>query len=96
MCLPLQRYTATTQATLSHLNVGTGQDVSIRELAEIIRDGVGCDAEIKYNPDYPDGTPQKLLDVSTLSALGWTATIDLKDGIRATYDWYRQQEHIGQ
>jgi GDP-L-fucose synthase len=92
MCLPIKRYGAAIKPMLSHLNIGTGKDVTIRELAEIVREVVGCDAKIKYNPDYPDGTPQKLLDVSTLSALGWAATINLKDGVNATYDWYRKRD----
>jgi len=89
MCLPIEHYTSATQSMLSHLNVGTGVDVEIGELAEIIKKCVGYKGPIRYNTNYPDGAPQKLLDVSTLSALGWTANIDLRAGIEATYEWYR-------
>ena len=74
--LPGDVYAGATQPMLSHLNVGTGDDVSIRELAEVVKTRVGYEGLIKYNSDYPDGTPRKLLDVGALSALGWTAAID--------------------
>jgi len=89
MCLPLERYTSTTQQMQSHLNVGTGIDVEVGELAEIIKKCVGYEGQIRYNTNYPDGTPQKLLDVSTLSTLGWTANIDLHAGIEAAYEWFQ-------
>ena len=75
----------------SHINVGTGVDLSIRELAETIRDLVNPDATIRWDPTKPDGTPRKLLDVSKLKALGWEPTIDLAAGLRSTYDWYLGQ-----
>ena len=87
-CLPVEDHAEHTSPRLSHLNVGTGTDVSIAELADIIRIVVGYEGEIVYNSDYPDGTKQKLLDVSTLSALGWNARINLEDGVAATYRWY--------
>jgi GDP-L-fucose synthase len=87
-CLPKDAYAAPTQPRLSHLNIGTGTDVSIAELAEIIRGVVGYEGTIEYNSDYPDGTKQKLLDVSTASGLGWKAQIGLKEGIATTYEWY--------
>ncbi len=70
------------------LNVGCGEDVSIRELAEMVRDAVGFAGGIAFNPQYPDGTPRKLLDVSKLKALGWRPTIGLREGIERTYRWY--------
>ena len=91
MSLPVETYAGPTRPMLSHLNVGTGTDVSIGELAEIIKTCVGYEGAIKYNSDYPDGTPRKLLDVGALSALGWTAAIDLRTGINSTYEWYRAQ-----
>ena len=74
-----------------HINVGTGVDLSIRELAESIRDLVNPDATIVWDSSKPDGTPRKLLDVSKLRALGWAPTIDLETGLRSTYEWYLDQ-----
>jgi len=87
-CLPKDEYAAHTQPRLSHLNIGTGTDVSIAELAEVIRGVVGYEGDVVYNSDYPDGTMQKLLDVSAVSGLGWEARIGLEAGIAATYNWY--------
>ncbi len=70
------------------INVGTGQDATIRELAEQIAEVVYPQAELVFDPSKPDGTPRKLLDVSRLHALGWKHKIELADGIRATYDWF--------
>jgi GDP-L-fucose synthase len=70
------------------VNIGTGRDVSIRELAELIRAVVGYEGELRFDPSKPNGTPRKLLDVSKLNSLGWEARIGLEAGIRATYDWY--------
>ena len=70
------------------INVGCGEDVTIRELAELICDVVGFDGELTWDKTKPDGTPRKLLDVSKLRALGWTASISLRDGIARTYDWF--------
>lgn len=70
------------------INVGVGSDVSIRELAETIANVVGYQGLLTQDTTKPDGTPQKLLDVSRLTALGWTAKIGLDQGIRDTYDWY--------
>ena len=72
------------------INVGVGQDVTIRELAEIVADVVGFDGELVQDTNKPDGTPRKLLDVSRINALGWRARTPLRDGIKSTYDWYRQ------
>jgi len=70
------------------INVGCGEDISIRELAELICDVVGFGGELAWDKTKPDGTPQKLLDVSKLRALGWAPTIPLRDGIARTYDWF--------
>jgi GDP-L-fucose synthase len=75
------------------INVGTGVDVSIRELAALIAGIVGFTGETIWDDSKPDGTPQKLLDVSKLSAAGWSARIDLEPGLRSTVDWYRT--HVG-
>ena len=76
---------------LSFLNVGTGLDLTVRELAEKIRSIVGYTGKIEWDTSKPDGTPQKLLDVTRLSALGWKAEHDLTSGIEKTYNWYRDQ-----
>jgi GDP-L-fucose synthase len=74
-----------------HINVGTGVDLPIKQLAETIREVVNPDAEIVWDSSKPDGTPRKLLDVSKLRGLGWSPTIDLVDGLRSTYEWYLSQ-----
>jgi GDP-L-fucose synthase len=79
-----------------HLNVGTGLDLSIRDLAEKVRDAVYPGAELTFDTSKPDGTPRKVLDVSKLRALGWCPSIDLADGIESTYQWFLdQQAHHG-
>jgi GDP-L-fucose synthase len=74
------------------VNVGVGEDISIRELAEQVRAVVGFGGEIGFDPSKPDGTPRKLLDVSRLRALGWTAKTPLEDGLRATYRWFLEHQ----
>jgi GDP-L-fucose synthase len=73
------------------INVGVGTDVSIRELAELVAGVVGFTGRLDFDRTKPDGTPRKVLDVSRLAALGFRARVDLADGVRATYDWYRAQ-----
>jgi len=75
-----------------HINVGTGQDLQIAELAALIRDTVYPEAAIRFDPSKPDGTPRKLLDVSRLDALGWRASTSLADGIAGTYEWFLQND----
>lgn len=70
------------------VNIGTGEDVTIRELAELVADTVGYRGSLVFDSSKPDGTPRKLLDVSKANAIGWRAQISLKDGLRGTYDWY--------
>ncbi|WP_411721361.1 GDP-L-fucose synthase [Mycetocola sp.] len=88
MGLDQETYASVTQPMLSHLNVGTGLDCSIRELAELLAGVVGYTGELRFDTSKPDGTPRKLLDVSRIHALGWEAQISLADGIRHTYDWF--------
>src|SRR5437867_12015463 len=71
------------------INVGCGEDISIRGLAELICDVVGFDGELAWDTTKPDGTPRKLLDVSKIRALGWKPAVPLRDGIVRTYDWFR-------
>ncbi|WEO77990.1 GDP-L-fucose synthase [Cryobacterium sp. SO2] len=75
------------------VNVGTGSDVTIREIAETIGRVVGFTGATEWDTDKPDGTPQKLLDVSKLAEAGWTAKIGLEDGLRSTVQWYREHAH---
>lgn len=78
------------------INIGTGSDVSIRELAELIASVVGFEGQFEFDSTKPDGTPRKLMDVGLLSKLGWQATIPLDAGIEGTYDWYLANEDSGQ
>ncbi|MBT8366844.1 MAG: NAD-dependent epimerase/dehydratase family protein, partial [Deltaproteobacteria bacterium] len=70
------------------INVGWGKDLTIRELADMISEIIGYKGAVKWDANKPDGTPQKLMDVSRLNNLGWRAKIELKDGIQAVYQWY--------
>jgi GDP-L-fucose synthase len=80
-----------------HVNVGTGLDLSIRELAERVRDVVYPGAELTFDTSKPDGTPRKVLDVTKLRELGWCPSVDLVDGIESTYRWFLdQQAHDGE
>jgi nucleoside-diphosphate-sugar epimerase len=86
--LPKDIYAANTQPMLSHINVGTGSDVSIADLARVIAQVTGFEGRIAFDTTKPDGPPRKLLDVSRLTNMGWKASIPLEEGIRQTYDWY--------
>lgn len=77
-----------TQPMLSHINVGTGVDCTIRELAETIARVTGFEGDLVWDTSKPDGTPRKLLDVSRLKALGWEASISFEDGLRDSYRWF--------
>lgn len=77
-----------------HLNVGTGSDMTIRALAEMIRDVVNPDAELTFDTDKPDGMPRKVLDVSRLHALGWSHRTELQDGIESTYAWFLEHSSL--
>jgi GDP-L-fucose synthase len=76
--------------TVDIANIGWGTDISIRELAVLIRDIVGYEGTMLFNPDKPDGTPRKLLDVSRLQSLGWNPTIPLREGLESMYRWYAE------
>ncbi len=73
-----------------HINVGTGKELTIRELSEHVREAVGFTGEIVFDDSKPDGTMRKLIDVSKLHALGWTHRVDIDDGVRKLFEWYRQ------
>ncbi len=78
----------------THLNVGTGTDVSIKQLAELVQSIVAPTTTLAFDTSKPDGTPRKLLDVSRINALGWRAKIELADGIASTYAWFLEQESV--
>ena len=86
--LDKKTYQSNTRPMLSHINVGTGKDITIKEMAEIMKDVVGFKGKISFDTTKPDGTPRKLIDVSRLSSMGWNYTIDLKEGLEITYKWY--------
>ncbi len=81
-------YDANTQPMLSHINVGSGKDISILELAELVAEVVGFDGRIETDPSKPDGPPRKLMDVARLAQMGWKAQIELKQGLVETYEWF--------
>ena len=82
-----------TQLMLSHINVGTGKDVTIRQLAETVRDIVGFEGELIFDTTKPDGTPRKVLDVTLLTSLGWKATMELRSGLNDTYKNFLDQNN---
>ncbi|NMH60183.1 GDP-L-fucose synthase [Alteromonas ponticola] len=88
MELEKARYDDVVEPMLSHINVGTGEDCSVKELVHTIAKVTGFDGEIIWDTSKPDGTPRKLMDVSRLSKLGWQYGIKLEDGLRSTYDWF--------
>ena len=83
----MQRYSV--REVGEFVNVGTGEDLSISDLAGLVAGIVGFDGEIRWDRTKPDGTPRKLLDISRIRAMGWKAETDLKEGIIQTYDWYK-------
>lgn len=94
MNTPLQQYQNVTETMQSHLNIGTGEEVTIQTLAQLICEVIGYDGELIFNQQKPDGTPRKILDVSRLHQLGWQHRISLKQGLKQTYLWYLN--HQGQ
>ena len=76
------------EMNISHINIGCGSDLSISDLANLVAEIVGYGGKIKYDSSKPDGTPQKLLDITRLKGLGWSPSVSLEDGIKRTYDWY--------
>jgi len=86
--LDREAYLANTEAMLSHINVGTGTDVTIRELAQTIAEVTGFSGRLAFDSTKPDGTPRKLMDVSRLAEMGWRARIQLREGLQDAYDWF--------
>jgi GDP-L-fucose synthase len=87
-------YRQFTSPMLSHINVGTGQDCSIRQLAETMARITGFSGKIRFDASKPDGTPRKLLDVSRLHSLGWRASIGLEEGLSSTYEWFLRNQDM--
>jgi len=91
--LDKKQYQEKTREMLSHINIGTGVDVTIRELAETMKDITGFKGNIVFDNTKPDGPARKLIDVSRLQSMGWTYKTDLKEGLQLTYDWYLKVVH---
>jgi len=83
-----QTYQANTRPMLSHINVGTGKDITIRKMAETMKEVVGYKGKLIFDTVKPDGAPRKLIDVTRLSDMGWNYSVDLKEGLKKTYKWY--------
>ena len=81
-------YQANTKPMLSHINIGTGKDITICELAETMKEVVGFKGKLTFDATKPEGAPRKLIDVTCLSRMGWRYGVDLKDGLSRTYKWY--------
>ncbi len=90
MNLDKKLYNEAIRPTCSHINVGTGEDITIRELAEMIAETVSFRGRIIFDTQKPDGTPRKLLDVSKIKKLGWRPLVSLREGLKITYAWYLQ------
>ena len=92
MDLDTATYQAHTQPMLSHINVGTGVDCTIRELAESLKQVIGFEGELTFDATKPDGAPRKLMNVERLAQLGWRANISLVQGLEQTYDWFLKHQ----
>ena len=79
---------------ISHINIGTGRDITIKETAEIIKEVVGFKGEITFDTSRPDGVLKKLTDISRLSNMGWNYSTDLKEGLKMTYDWFLKKNEF--
>ena len=82
-------YDENTLPMISHINVGSGKDITIKELAEIMKEVVGFEGKISFDNTKPDGSPRKLIDVSRLSKMGWKNSTSLREGLELTYNWYK-------
>jgi len=87
-------YEANTEPMLSHINVGTGTDISILDLAHMVAEVTGFKGKISNDPSKPDGTMKKLMDVSRLADMGWRARVDLRDGVEETYEWFKTSQDL--
>jgi GDP-L-fucose synthase len=87
-----QTYQANTKSMLSHINVGTGIDVTIREMAETMKEVVGFKGVLSFDATKPDGSPRKLIDVTRINKIGWKYKTNLLKGLNETYKWYRNEK----
>ncbi len=94
MTLPKDSYSKFVIPTLSHVNVGAGEDCSIAELVALIADVVGFSGDIAFDTSKPDGPPRKLLDVSLIKSMGWNPRIDFLDGLKSTYTWFVDSSNV--
>ena len=90
--LDKQTYRDNTKAMLSHINIGTGVDITTRKLAETMKQVVGFEGRLVFDTEKPDGAPRKLIDTSRLSNMGWKYSVDLKSGLEKTYEWYLNKD----
>jgi len=86
--LDRQTYQTNTEPMLSHINVGTGKEVTIREMVETMKEVIGYKGKLIFDTTKPDGAPRKLIDVTRLKNMGWEYSVDLRDGLERTYEWY--------
>ena len=84
-------YKANTQPMLSHINVGTGKDVTIKEMAKAMKEVVGFEGKLVFDSNKPDGAPRKLIDVTRLKNMDWSYSVNLKEGLEKTYKWYTKE-----
>jgi len=89
-----ETYKANTKPMLSHINVGTGKDLTIREVAEIMKQVVGYKGKLTFDSKMPDGPPRKLIDITRLENMGWKYSIDLEEGLEKTYKLYLEKNYI--
>jgi len=87
-------YQGNVQPMLSHINVGTGKDVTIRDMAQILKQVIGFKGRLIFDTKKPDGALRKLIDISRLSNMGWKYSVDLKEGLKKTYDWYLKEDRL--
>ena len=87
-------YQGNVQPMLSHINVGTGKDVTIRDMAQILKQVIGFKGRLIFDTKKPDGALRKLIDTSRLSNMGWKYSVDLKEGLKKTYDWYQKEDRL--
>ncbi len=93
LALNEETYQANTKPMLSHINVGTGVDVTIREMAQTMKQVVGFKGKLVFDTTKPDGAPRKLIDVARLSKMGWQYSVTLEEGLAQTYQWYLEQDN---